>query len=346
MKHFVLFLLFSFFIIFNMDVNAKVEQSLNEYKIEQLQKGIDNLKKEIEEIKKDVDDTKEKKIENKKDNESLDKRIGDISGNVDRFGIEVTILGILITIVILSLGYFAYKGARTDAKVEAKKEAENITKNWLEKDGKEKLSEIIQKLKKQSEEEFSQLVKEKTNKLNTLFEGFKQEHKEQLDKYGKDFKQLKEQYIEKKEIQQDAKISQEKEIKTFDDYLNIIVQYAANNELDTVSLTIDEAEKLENLTDDQIGLLYFAKALVYRNKKDDNNAIVYYLKAIDFGCLDALFNLGVLYKEQKEYKKAEEYYLRAIDIGDSDALHNLRNLYSEQKEYTKLEQLNQNIKFN
>ena len=63
MKHFVLFLLFSFFIIFNMDVNAKVEQSLNEYKIEQLQKGIDDLKKEIEELKKDVDDTKEKKIE-------------------------------------------------------------------------------------------------------------------------------------------------------------------------------------------------------------------------------------------------------------------------------------------
>jgi tetratricopeptide (TPR) repeat protein len=333
MKHFVLFLLFSFFIIFNRDVNAKVEQSLNEYKIEQLQKGIDDLKKEIEELKKDVDDTKEKKIENKKDNESLDKRIGDINFNITTFAIFITVL-------LLGFGFFGYRNAKADAK----KEAEDTTKNWLENDGKNQLNEIIQKLQKQSEKEFSQLVNEKTNELNTLFENFKQEHKEQLDKHEKDFKQLKEQYIEKKEIQKDSEISQEKEIKTFDDYLNMIVQYAANNELDTVVLTIDEAEKLENLTDDQIGLLYFAKGLVYRNKKDDTKAIAYYLKAIDFGCLDALFNLGVLYKEQKEYKKAEKYYLRAIDIGDSDALHNLRNLYTEQKEYEKLEQLKQKYK--
>lgn len=333
MKHFVLFLLFSFFIIFNTNVNAKVEQSLNEYKIEQLQKGIDDLKKEIEELKKDVDDTKEKKIENKKDNESLDKRIGDINFNITAFAIFITVL-------LLGFGFFGYRNAKADAK----KEAEDTTKYWLENDGKEKLNEIIQILQKQSEEEFNQLVKEKTNELNTLFENFKQEHKEQLDKHEKDFKQLKEQYIEKKEIQKDSEISQEKEIKTFDDYLNMIVQYAANNELDTVVLTIDEAEKLENLTDDQIGLLYFAKGLVYRNKKDDTKAIAYYLKAIDFGCLDALFNLGVLYKEQKEYKKAEKYYLRAIDIGDSDALHNLRNLYTEQKEYEKLEQLKQKYK--
>ena len=126
MKHFVLFLLFSFFIIFNMDVNAKVEQSLNEYKIEQLQKGIDNLKKEIEEIKKDVDDTKEKKIENKKDNESLDKRIGDINLNI-------TIFAIFITVLLLGFGFFGYRNAKADAK----KEAEDTTKNWLEKDGKE-----------------------------------------------------------------------------------------------------------------------------------------------------------------------------------------------------------------
>ena len=336
MKHFVLFLLFSFFIIFNTNVNAKVEQSLNEYKIEQLQKGIDDLKKEIEELKKDVDDTKEKKIENKKDNESLDKRIGDINFNITAFAIFITVL-------LLGFGFLGYRNAKADAK----KEAEDTTKKWLEKDGKKQLNEIIQELQKQSEEEFSKLVNEKNNELNILFENFKQEHKEQLDNHENEFKQkMKENYTveEKEEIEKEAKISQEKEIKTFDDYLNMIVQYAANNELDTVVLTIDEAEKLENLTDDQIGLLYFAKGLVYRNKKDDTKAIAYYLKAIDFGCLDALFNLGVLYKEQKEYKKAEKYYLRAIDIGDSDALHNLRNLYTEQKEYEKLEQLKQKYK--
>jgi hypothetical protein len=333
MKHFVLFFLVSFFIVFNVDVNAKVEQSLNEYKIEQLQKGIDDLKKEIEEIKKDVDDIKEKKIENKKDNESLDKRIGDINGNVDRFGIIVTSLSILVTVVILSLGYFAYRGARTDAKIEAKKEAEDTTKDWLENDGKEKLNEIIQILQKQSEEEFNELVKEKTNKLNTLFEDFKQEHKKQLHNHEKEFKQkMKEHYTveEKEEINKEAKISQEKEIKTFDDYWNIILQHNSNKEYDEILNVIDEVEKLENLTDDQKGKLYFAKGFSYQNKKVDDKAEENYKIAIDFGANGALFNLGLLYHNQKEYEKAEKYYLKDIAVGNDGALNNLSYLYFSQ----------------
>ena len=259
MKHFVLFLLFSFFIIFNMDVNAKVEQSLNEYKIEQLQKGIDDLKKEIEELKKDVDDTKEKKIENKKDNESLDKRIGDINFNITAFAIFITVL-------LLGFGFFGYRNAKADAK----KEAEDTTKKWLEKDGKKQLNEIIQELQKQSEEEFSKLVNEKNNELNILFENFKQEHKEQLDNHENEFKQkMKENYTveEKEEIEKEAKISQEKEIKTFDDYWNIILQHDSNKEYDEILNVIDEVEKLGNLTDNQKTGLIFAKALAGQNKK-------------------------------------------------------------------------------
>ena len=148
MKHFVLFLLFSFFIIFNTNVNAKVEQSLNEYKIEQLQKGIDDLKKEIEELKKDVDDTKEKKIENKKDNESLDKRIGDINFNITAFAIFITVL-------LLGFGFLAYRNAKADAK----KEAEDTTKNWLENDGNNQLTTIINKLEEEARHKIEEAVK-------------------------------------------------------------------------------------------------------------------------------------------------------------------------------------------
>ena len=321
MKHFVLFFIVSFFIVFNVDVNAKVEQSLNEYKIEQLQKGIDDLKKEIEEIKKDVDDTKEKKIENKKDNESLDKRIGDINFNITTFAIFITVL-------LLGFGFFGYRNAKADAK----KEAEDTTKNWLEKDGKEKLNEIIQELQTKSENKFSQLVNKKTNELNTLFENFKQEHKEQIDKHEKDLKQLKEQYTpeEKIEIDKEAKISQGKEIKTFDDYWNIITQHGTNKEYDEILTVIDKAEKFENLTDDQKAKLYFAKGFSYQNKKVDDKAEENYKIAIDFGANVALFNLGLLYHNQKEYEKAEKYYLKDIAVGNNGALNNLSYLYFSQ----------------
>ena len=340
MNHLILLFMFSFFVFFSQNIYAKTEQSLSEYKIEQLQKNIDEIKKEIDDLKKDVDDTKEKKLENKKDNESLDKRVGDISGSVDRFGIEVAFFAILITVVILSLGYFAYRGARNDAKVEAKNEAESITKNWLEKDGKEKLNEIIQDLQSKSEKEFNQLVNEKTVELNTLLKNFKQEHKEQIDKHENEFKQkMKEHYTveEKEEIEKEAKTSQEKDIKTFEDYWNIILQHYTNKEFNEILSVIEEAEKLEDLTTNQKGQLYFVKGFIFKEQKEYEKAEKYYLQAIESGDNDALINLGLLYKEQKEYEKAEKYYLQAIEKGNNDILFNLGLLYKEQKEYEKAE---------
>lgn len=339
MKYLILFFMFSFFIVFNMDVNAKVELSVNEYKIEQQQKSIDELKAEIKELKKEIDDTKEKKIENKKDNESLDKRIGDINGNVDRFGIIVTSLSILVTVVILSLGYFAYRGARTDAKIEAKKEAEDTTKDWIEKDGKEKLNEIIQELQKLSEEEFTQLVNEKTNEVNTLFENFKQEHKEQLDNHKKEFKEFKEQYTqqEKEEIKREAKISQEKTIKTFDDYWKIMIEYYTNKKFDDILTVIAKAEKLKNLTDKQKGKLYLTRGFLYQNKKEYLKAEEDYKMAIDAGDNKALKNLSILYFEVvKESQKAlnliQEYYKTYKEYDDT---HTFATILLWNEEFTK-----------
>ncbi len=337
MKHFILLILFGFFIVINAEVKVEEKQTLNEYKIEQLQKSIDELKKEIDELKKDVDDTKEKKLENKKDNESLDKRIGDINGSVDRFGIIVTFLGIVITILLVLGGFIGYRNAKADAKEVAKKEAEDTTQKWLEENGKNELDKIIQELQIKSEEEFSQLVNEKTNELNTLFENFKQKHEKQLDNHEKDLKQLKEQYTpkEKEEIEKEAKISQEKETKTFEDYWNIMLQYNANNEYDEILVVIEEVKKLENLTANQKGRLYFIMGNSYYYNEEYKEAEKYYLKAIEYGIYNALNNLGFLNFKQEDYKRAEECYLKAIEFGINEALFNLGLLYQEQKDYTK-----------
>lgn len=319
MKHFVLLFMFSFFVVFSQNSYAKTEQSLSEYKIEQLQKNIDEIKKEIDDLKKDVDDTKEKKIENKATNESLDKRIGDINFNITTFAIFITVL-------LLGFGFFGYRNAKADAK----KEAEDTTKNWLEKDGKKELDKIIQELQTKSEKEFNQLVNEKTVELNTLFENFKQEHKEQLHNHENEFKQkMKEHYTveEKEKIEKEAKISQEKTIKTFDDYWNIIIQHYANKKYGEMLSIISKTEKLENLTNRQRGPLYLVKGLSYHNLKDYEKAEEYYLKAIDTGNNDALFNLGLLYDIKKDVIKAEEYYLKAIEEDNNEALNNLAYLY-------------------
>ena len=158
MKHLILVFLFSFFVVFAQSTYANTEQSLSEYKIEQLQKNIDELKKEIDDLKKDVDDTKEKKLENKKDNESLDKRIGDISGSVDRFGIIAGILGLLITIGLAISGWLGYTKAKTESKEVAKEEADKITKNWLNNEANQRLNEMITKLEDEAKEKIEEAV--------------------------------------------------------------------------------------------------------------------------------------------------------------------------------------------
>ena len=158
MKHFILLILFGFFIVINADVKVEEKQTLNEYKIEQQQKSIDELKAEIKELKKEIDDAKEKKIGNEKDNESLDKRIGDINGSVDRFGIIAGILGLLITIGLAISGWLGYTKAKTESKEVAKEESEKVTKDWINNEANKQLNEMITKLEDDAKEKIAEAV--------------------------------------------------------------------------------------------------------------------------------------------------------------------------------------------
>jgi len=80
-----------------------------------------------------------------------DKRIDDLSdslGNsVDFYGILITVIGILMTIVVVYFSFRSTKEAVLAAKDEARKEieaqAKNIIESWLNKDGKQELTKKI-----------------------------------------------------------------------------------------------------------------------------------------------------------------------------------------------------------
>lgn len=300
MKHFVLFFIFSFFIIFNMDVNAKVEQSLNEYKIEQLQKGIDDLKKEIEELKKDVDDTKEKKIENKKDNESLDKRIGDINGNVDRFGIIAGILGLFITIALAISGWLGYAKAKTESKEVAKEEAEKVTKNWINNEANKQLQEKIKELEIDAQEKIAEAVKtakdeiKQQSKAEELFaKGYNAQYKKEYDKA--------------------------------EEYYLKAINLGNNDALNNLGNLYQEKEEYEKAKEYYLKAIdtgnndaLFNLGLLYDDIKNDViKAEEYYLKAIEKDNNDALNNLAYLYFSKSKNKgKALELVQKSYDTNN------------------------------
>jgi TPR repeat protein len=309
MKHFILLILFGFFIVINADVKVEEKQTLNEYKIEQQQKSIDELKAEIKELKKEIDDTKEKKLENKKDNESLDKRIGDINLNI-------TIFAIFITVLLLGFGFFGYRNAKADAK----KEAEDTTKNWLEKDGKEKLSEMITTLEQKAQKEISIAVQNAKDELKQQSKAEELLMQGNSHFYNKEYLKAEEYY--KKAI--DA--GNNDALNNLGNLYKEQKEYSKAEEYYKKAIDAGVNDALINL------------GILYKEQKEYSKAEEYYKKAVDAGNNDALFNLGILYKEQKEYSKAEEYYKKAIDGGNNDALNNLGVLYQEQKEYSKAEE--------
>jgi len=278
MKHFILLILFGFFIVINADVKVEEKQTLNEYKIEQQQKSIDELKAEIKELKKEIDDAKEKKIENKKDNESLDKRIEDINFNITTFAIFITVL-------LLGFGFFGYRNAKADAK----KEAEDTTKNWLENDGKEKLSEIITTLEEKAQKEISTAVKTAKDEIKQQSKAEELFMQGNSHYYNKDYEKAEEYY--KKAID------------------------AGNNDaLNNLGNLYDE-QKQEYLKAEE----YYKKAInagindalnnlgaLYYEQKEYSKAEEYYKKAIDAGNNNALNNLRILYTEQNEHTKLEQ----------------------------------------
>ena len=74
----------------------------------------------------------------------------------------------------------------------------------------------------------------------------------------------------------------------------------------------------------------FRIALCYHVLNKLPEAEKYYLKAIEKGNVNALYNLAVLYDNQNKTKEAEKYYLKTIEKGDVDALNNLALLYDNQ----------------
>ncbi len=309
MKHLILFFMFSFFVLFSQNIYAKTEQSINEYKIEQLQKSMDEIKKEIDELKKDVDDTKEKKVENKKDNESLDKRISDINGNVDRFGIIAGVLGLLITIGLVAIGFISYRNAKADAREVAKEEAEKMTNNWLNNEAKQRLNEMMTKLENEAKRKIAEAVQNAIKQQSELEDEAKRKIAEQI-KVGEWFLQGKSYHLSK-------------EYKKAEEYYNKALEAGYKGSLNN------------------LGVLNFHLGEYKESEK-------YFNKALESGDNRALINLGIFYSEAKNeaknYEKAEKYYLKAIESGDNDALVNLEILYKEQNEHTKLEELKQKYK--
>ena len=320
MKHLILFFMFSFFVLFSQNIYAKTEQIINEYKIEQLQKSMDEIKKEIDELKKDVDDTKEKKVENKKDNESLDKRISDINGNVDRFGIIAGVLGLLITIGLVAIGFISYRNAKADAREVAKEEAEKMTNNWLNNEAKQRLNEMMTKLENEAKRKIAETVQNAIKQQSELENEAKRKIAEAV---------------------QNAK----DEIKQQSEAEDLFLQgrsYHLNNEYEKAKEYYKKAVDAGHT-----GALNNLGALSFSQERYEE-ADEYLNKALALGDNRIFFNLGLLYSEDKyknkDYEKAEEYYLKAIESRDNDALNNLKILYTEQNEHTKLEELKQKYK--
>lgn len=84
-------------------------------------------------------------------------------------------------------------------------------------------------------------------------------------------------------------------------------------------------------------IIYNLYGLYYENHNDMNNAIKYYLMAINGGNSNAMFNLGSYYDNiEKNYDEAIKYYLMAIKKGNSDAMSNLGLHYENvEKNYNK-----------
>lgn len=296
MKHFILLILFGFFIVINADVKVEEKQTLNEYKIEQQQKSIDELKAEIKELKKEIDDTKEKKIENKAENKSLGERISDINGNVDRFGILAGILGLLITIGLAISGWLGYTKAKTESKEVAKEEAYKVTENWIKNEANKQLQDKIKELEIDAQEKIAEAVKtakdeiKQQSKAEELFaKGYNAQYKKQYDK-------AEEYYLKA---------------------INVGNKDALNN-LGNLYQEQEEYEKAEEYylkaIDTGNNDALFNLGLLYDIKKNVIKAEEYYLKAIEEDNNEALNNLAYLYfSKSKNKEKALELAQKSYD---------------------------------
>lgn len=91
-------------------------------KKELLQKDIESQSKRIDTVDKRIDDQMN--------------RVGDIGTAVDRYGVAVTYIGLVITILLVGIGVFGYRTAKSDAKEAAEKVAKEEAQKWFEQNKK------------------------------------------------------------------------------------------------------------------------------------------------------------------------------------------------------------------
>lgn len=120
---------------------------LPNYKIEQLQKTIDELKKDVGDARKS-----EQGIESLKDRlGDANSRIDNISGSVDRFGIVITIL-------LVSFSLATYFSVQSKSKEEARESAKKETEEWINKEAQKTLQTIINKLEEEAQKQIKNSV--------------------------------------------------------------------------------------------------------------------------------------------------------------------------------------------
>lgn len=97
--------------------------------------------------------------------------IEQINHQIDSFGNNLTIGSTIITVLLLLIGFFSYRNAKTDAQLAAKQEAQNIAqqevKTWFDKNANDLSSEIesLRKKLKELEEEVSKIAESTTAKI-------------------------------------------------------------------------------------------------------------------------------------------------------------------------------------
>ena len=96
-------------------------------------------------------------------------------------------------------------------------------------------------------------------------------------------------------------------------------------------------EIVESIENEEDGAKFFILGILYDDQQKRSEAETYYLKAIEKGNIDALYNLAILYDDDQQLTEAETYYLKAIEKGNIDAINNLAVLYKNQQKLTEAE---------
>ncbi len=246
--------------------NNTTEQKLFEQNY-QLQQQKEQIKELEEKLRKYTDD----KIEDS------NKRIEIINGSVSRytsaltwFGIIIALIGTLVTILLVGIAW----SSRNTAIATAREESKNWIDNKAEKELQKKLDEM---LKKANDD-----IAEKANKILQTIE---EKAREQRDKHEKEHLELQKSYTAKEvsEIKEKAQDSKSKNLKdkTFYDYWSEILSFFLEKDYDKSLGIIEEALRLNNLTEIQKVQLYFAKGVTFGKDGKNEEAVKIYDELID-----------------------------------------------------------------